>query len=435
MPPEPDDALLGEFVRDGSARIAILAAPELARAVPPVHRPVAESVARQAGSAWSLELSDDDGFVLSTALRVFKIGRSFRRQCGIVADMLTRTANPELREIFGRLGPQTLPAVMSAFFHYFVAHEFIHIEQGLGSDQYRDSDYYMSVVMEADHVADVAGLTIATNASIPELEPLSERERVLLLVAIHIASMHSFANGERLDSHTFRRLLIWYLHFARFSKAAEAPELDSITFVRPWTVALPRLVGEADTEITSTVLAARAADPHPASSDMVIAYHHEDGLYRIHRAALTDANRVHRLAAAIVDAEFDRVRIEFEELLVNNPALVPTRGRRRPSVEWSAGAVLEGLERLKRETAGGEIGSIQATVEDIADDYARLASAVALSGRTTPQLAALLSVGEQTLEQLAVTLQGAIEGQLSQLVSSARRRMISTVDQIAIAAT
>ena len=137
---------------------------------------------------------------------------------------------------------------------------------------------------------------------------------------------------------------------------------------------------------------------------------------------------------AIVNADFDGVRRELEELLVNNPALVPTRGRRRPGIEWAAGAVLDGLERLKREAAGGDADAVRTRVEDIADDYARLMGAVAVSGRATAEIASLMAAGEEALAQLTEEVRNAEGRQLIPAVAPSRRRVISAVDQIAIAA-
>jgi len=231
MPPEFEDPLLAEFIRDSAERIARVGNRKLIADVPKHFRPVAESVARQCAGIWSLELYDGDGFKVSTALQVITIGRGFANQCRRVAEMLTSSSNPELKAIFRKLAANSPAALMSAFAHYFVAHEFVHVEQGLGSDQYQDSDHYMSVVTEADHVADVAGLAIAANAAIPELEALDQRQCILLLVAIHIASMHSFQTAAALDLHAFRRLLSWYLHFARLTKAHECPDLGALGFV------------------------------------------------------------------------------------------------------------------------------------------------------------------------------------------------------------
>ena len=318
-------------------------------------------------------------------------------------------------------------AIMSAFFHYFVAHEFLHVEQGLGSDQYKDSDNYMPIVMEADHVADVAGLVVTAVAGIPELSALSQRDRVLVLVAIHVASMHSFdtRDGTGLDSYAFSRLLIWYLHFARFTKATDCPDFTSPTFSRAWTVTLPRLIGRADQQITLASLVQRAQDPYAANSDVVLAYQHEDGIYRIHRAALTDRTRVLRLAQAIVEARFDDVRVELEELLVNNPAMVP-QPRVSPEVEWAAGAIIDQLEQLGLRS-GATGGASDPQLRSVRTAYDRLRSVARSAAKMTPECKSLLDRGDELLDDLEQNAD-IDSSQLSRL----RRLTLSVVDQIVL---
>ena len=418
------------FLADAAARIAALADPRIEQTVPPYFRAVAASVARQASGGWTIRIVPGHGFSVLCALREFKVGSDFEVQCSQVANMLLKSANPELRAVIAKLA-EPKAAILSAFFHYFMTHEFVHVEQGLGSDQYKDSDLYMPVVMEADHVADVAGLAIATHAIIPELSDLDERAKILLLIAIHIASMHSFSDASELEAYAFNRLLIWYLHFARFSKAQVTPNLSSATMTRQWTVTLPRLLGRTEHTITVDIVATRAAAPYPASSDVVLAFHQEDGLYRIYRAALTDPQRITRLCKAILQSDFDGVRIELEELLVNNPALIPTAAGATPGVEWAAGSVIDSIEMLDR-TASSPPAVKRAAIERMLDNYSSFARAVRAVGTPSPAIQTLLAQARETVEALAMVSEQdeAREGNLSP--PSLRRRALSIVDQIVI---
>lgn len=376
-----------------------------------------------------MTLIDEEGFSIQSAMREFRVARGFDLQCRRVLEMVTGARNPDLRLALERIsGPEARPAaIMSAFFHYFASHEFLHVEQGLGSDQYKDSDSYMPIVMEADHAADVAGLVITSAAGIPELLVLSPRDRVLILVAIHIASMHSFdpCDGTGLDGYAFSRLLVWYLHFARFTKAPDCPDFTSPTFSRAWTVTLPRLIGRADQRITLALLARRGRKPHAANSDVVLAYQHEDGIYRIHRAALTDRERVLRLAQAIVKARFDDVRVELEELLVNNPALIP-EARRSPDVEWAAGAVIDQLEQIGVESRSDGDAPHQ-RLPSVRAAYDRLRSVARSAAKVTPEFKSLLDRGDELLDELERS-DGADASRLSRL----RRLTLSVVDQIVL---
>lgn len=430
MSADPDISL-ALFLRDAPERIARIAEPALRDVVATTFRPEAASVARQASGGWSVTTRADPGFSLSSALREFVIGAPFGVQCAQVCDMVAGSRNPELAAALSRL-PDPPAAILSAFFHYFVIHELLHVEQGLGSDQYLDSELYMPIVMEADHVADVGGLAIAVSAGIPELAPLDDRERVLLFIAVHIAAMHSFGSPGSLDASAFSRLLVWYVHFARFSKARSCPDLSSTTMVRPWIITLPRLVGSADVTITLQQLGGRANSPYPASCDIVLAYHQEDGLYRIHRAAMTDAARTHRLCEAIVNGAFDAVRSELEELLITNPALVPNdQTGRTPGVEWAAGAVIEALERVRQKIAADAGRDAQSAADQALADYARLVAAVRSSASPTPAVTALIGDGREALDHLYESL--AEPDVSSQAVGTLRRRALSIVDQIVLA--
>ena len=429
----------GAFLKDGPARIERLAAPGLIENMPLGCRAAAASVARQAAGGWSLALVDGKDFVVNSSLRELVIPRGFAVQCESVVTMVTTSRNPELRGALAALGDQAavVRGIMSAFFHYFTAHELVHIEQGLGSDQYKDSDLYMPVVMEADYVADVAGLVIAVKAELPELAALSAFQRTILLISIHIASMHSFeplVDG-KMDSNSFSRLLIWYLHFARLTKAGICPMFDSPTFMRSWVITLPRLIGPKDLKISSASLAKRAKRPYAAASDVVLAYHREDGLYRIDRAALTDTDRVRRLCLAVIDQNFDDVRVELEEWLVNNPALLPVAGTRHDAVEWAAGALLETLEALRAPMIAEETGAIRHHIEEARDGYARLILAVRSTVARSDKLQALINDGEAALELLADAFD-ANHAPQAVILSPAtlRRRIMSIVDQIAVEA-
>lgn len=427
---QPDAEGLDLFAAGAVAAIDRLSDPRIAAGVPREFRAAAESIARQAAGGWTLKVTDDLGFAVRTAMRELRLPRSFAGQCRSVLDMVCGAANPELRAVVDALGPVEArrAAVMSAFLHYFVAHELLHVDQGLGSDQYADSDAYMPIVMEADHAADVGGLVVAARCGIPGLGQLDERGVVLLLVAIHIAGMHGFApeDGSGLDSYAFSRLLVWYVHFARFSKAEGAPDFSSPTFVRAWSVMLPRLVSPGDEGITESELDGRIAAPAPAASDVVVAYHHEDGIYRIHRAALTDAGRVGRMAKAVVRADFDAVRIELEELLVNNPALVPRR-RSAPDVEWAVGEVIDQLQGFAGRAALD--GDAPARLPALRSAYDGVRAAMRAGGRGTRELLELLERGDELLDGL----EAAVVDRAPADAGRARRSLLSVVDQIAVA--
>lgn len=416
------------FLDDAPARIARVAAPEVHARVDAAFKPAAASIGRQAAGNWSVKAVPGDGFELSGGLREFSIGEDFARQCMFVESVVLNSTVPDLRDAIARL-TEPRAAILSAFFHYFAVHELLHVEQGLGSQQYKDSDYYMPIVMEADHVADVAGLAITLAARVPELSPLAPREQALLLIAVHIASMHSFGDGYSLDAYAFSRLLVWYLHFARFTKSSEALDLSSITMLRPWIVTFPRLVGREDHIIDARGLDTRIETPYAANSDVALAYHHEDGIFRIHRAVLTDSARIGRLCHAILTARFDTVRHELEEVLVNNPALVPARGARASSVEWAAGTVIERLQAIRDAMPADPRRAMRAG-ELAFEAYLQLVRSVRLFASPSPDIEQLVADARSVLQQLldALVDPAAIDPGWARL----RVQALSLVDQIAV---
>lgn len=420
------------FLDGGAQRIARIAGAGAGGDLDDVFRPAAHSVSRQAAGNWTVATREEDGFMLSSAYRELSFGVSFGKQCARVIEMLEASKVPDLRDALTRLADPPA-AIMAAFFAYFAVHELLHVEQGLGSDQYRDSELYMPIVMEADHVADVAGLAIVLAADIPELGPLDKRQRALVLIAIHIASMHSFADEGSLDGYAFARLLTWYVHFARFNKADVPANLATVDMTRPWVITLPRLIGRSDLTIDAVHVARRSDDPYPATCDVVLAYHHEDGLYRIHRAALTDPQRIARLCKAIVGADFDGGRAELEELLVNNPALVPiAAGTRAPNVEWAAGTVIERLESL-RPLIGSEKPAATDMMELVLDDFLRLTMASRVAFPDQAAVRSLITSAAETLESLRDAITEGTEASARRALAL-RRNALIVVDEIAMAA-
>jgi hypothetical protein len=425
---------LARFLEDAGPRISGLSRPALVADVAPEFRPAAASIARQAEGRWTAAVEEGAGFRMLGSMREFRLGRDFGDQCGRVIAMLAESRNPVLRAIVGRLSASAEAAMMSAFFHYFVAHEFLHVEQRLGSDHYVDSDAYMPIVAEADHVADVAGLAVVLAAPVEELAGLAPYERLVLLVAIHISAMHSFGPpGAGLDGYAFSRLLVWYLHFARVTKGGIMPDLASPPWLRPWIVTLPRLVGRADLLVSRQDLERRADQPYPAGSDLVLAYHHEDGLFRIHRTAFTDEARTLRLACAIIDARFDDVRLELEELLVGNPALVPAPSRSAPGVEWAAGSLMEAMEKVGAAArAGTDVET--ASIEAVRDAVDALRAALRMSGSRNQAVASLAAGMEAEAESFLVSVSRRSAERDPQVVRMQQRRLLSLVEQLVLAA-
>ena len=362
------------------AAMEILAGEEIAKSVPDAYAAAADSIARQAAGGWTAEELQGEGFRVRTYDRTIALSQGFGAQAQSIIEGLRGSRIPDLIAIVAKLGDDD---ILDAFLAFFAAHELLHVEQGLGSDQFEDSDHYMPAVMEADYVTDISGLVVCLHAPIPGLSALAPRERALLLIAIHLFSMHSFVPaGGGVSTYTFTRLSIWYLHFARIHKAQALPDLARPGFARSWVVMFPKLVSDRDETVTAELLSERERAPRAAAPDIVMAFHRDDGLYRLRRAVLTDRARAGRLCAAIVDARFDDVRAELEEPLVDNPWL-SADGEDRAGAElasWTSDA-FAALQNAGDAVRLKDSAAFEAALDGLRIAIARLPSALSRSGR------------------------------------------------------
>lgn len=376
MAERPDPLI--DLIAACTRRMRALAHDGVARSIATEFRGAAASVARQAAGEWTVEAIDGHGFRMRTHDRRILFSRGFADQVLAIIDGLRASEVPKIRSIMHKLGADASDQpIIGAFFSFFAAHELLHVEQGLGSDQYTDTDDYMPAVMQADYVADISGLAICLEADIEEIRTLSRHERALLLAAIHIFSMHSFVTDtDAMDADTFQRLSIWYLHFARIDKAPTCPALDAPSFSRFWVVMFPRLVAAGDRGVTRDLLDKRSKVPIAAKSDILLAYHRDDGLYRLHRALLTADDRAESICRAILAARFDDVRADLEELLLEYPSLVAGDDPASQDLEWRVAATLAALAVLREAAVNDDGNALEEAFHAVRLEAAWLTGAV-----------------------------------------------------------
>ncbi len=375
-----------------------------------------------------MRATKDQGFRVRTYDKTIAFNKSFERQLRCVIDGLRGSSVPELITTLSKL-PSGDGPLIGAFFTFFAAHELLHVEQGLGSDQYKDADFYMPAVMEADYVTDISGLAVCLAADIPHLASLSRREKALLLIAIHLFSMHSFVGAnEAVTGHTFNRLVIWYLHFARVQSVDGDPDFSRPSFARSWVVMFPKLVSDRDGEVTSFLLEERSDAPLAATSDIVLAYHRDNGLFRLHRAVLTDAGRSRRICEAVIEARFDDVRADLEELLIDNPSLTDSTSRGGGELGQILSDLQSALGGLRQAVAGQDADKFENIFDDVRISAARLPGAVSRAvdhpDEAAPALAEIRDCLEGIEDALGATTQwGAVRKQI--------RRLYLPIDTIA----
>lgn len=123
------------------------------------------------------------------------------------------------------------------------------------------------------------------------------------------------------------------------------------------------------------------------------------------------------------------MRHELEEVLVNNPALVPARGARASSVEWAAGTVIEQLQAIRDAMPADPQGAMRAG-ERAFEAYLRMVRSVRLFASPSPDIEQLVTVARSILQQLLEALAdpAAIDPGWTRL----RMQALSLVDQIVV---
>ena len=211
----------------------------------------------------------------------------------------------------------------------FLAHEFFHIEQKLGSDQYADSDHYGAVVAAADYQADLVALDYVFRTSAAP----SEQKWALLfiLLVIHIFVMQEFAPlspKNTMNRAVFDRLLVWHFQAARIGSSRACPDLAHPGFMVMPVISLPRLEPYLGATIKLQDLSGVRRKEKKNLQDMVVALSDADGVLRISRITMTSPERAASLVKAILNQNFETARDETEELFRTHEHLLYFEGKK-----------------------------------------------------------------------------------------------------------
>jgi hypothetical protein len=284
-------------------------------------------IKRYAGEPWELHYYTKSGFDLNSAQKTLFMSKpEFGNLLANIVNHLTETDDRSLGAAIAAVAAETdaKAFIVHAFVRLFLAHEFFHIEQRLGSDQYADSDSYLNVVTAVDYQADLVAIDYVFQ-NIKTVHKADPRSILLLLLAIHIVSMQSFTPSRHLlalDRTSFDRLLVWHFQAARIAGAASAPDLHDPSFKVMPIISFPRL----DAAIRHKVELKHIRDAkQPATEvpqDMVVAICGADYVMRILRLAATRRSRVPDLVEALLREQFAGVRNEFEEFFRTHEVLL-----------------------------------------------------------------------------------------------------------------
>ncbi|MDB5691659.1 MAG: hypothetical protein JWO81_722, partial [Alphaproteobacteria bacterium] len=277
---------------------------------------------QQASRQWSVRLDVEVSvFRFSTAqttlyLRRDKFGEVLQ---GIFFAIL-QEEDTQFKEILHKLALEDWrPLIMDIFLALFVGHEFFHVEQQLGSDQYRDSDSYMSVVSTLDYQADLASLWYLLHRVSPFV-PLGPKEYFYLLLTVHIATIHGFRESEDIfERETFDRLLVWYFQLARVIRSERGPDITHPSVQNMPVISIPAL---KQFPLRLSNFEDDWRNGPTERQDLVVAICDGFGIQRALRMASTDKYRVKKLCHGILSAKTGEVRDQLEELfLVYSPTL------------------------------------------------------------------------------------------------------------------
>jgi hypothetical protein len=322
-------------------------------------------IRKQAGKRWSMQLVEGDGFAIRTVGTTVVFSRSLLCSLlGSVRDQLLDTDDLHVRRIMAKLGrrPAATRASLRLLVLMFLAHEFLHIEQQLGSDQYVDSDEYMDAVAAVDYQADVAAISYV--AALGQHEGvLTKHELLTLLTTLHIMMMNAFA--QKVSRPDFDRLLLWHFQSARIARSEDVEDMLHPALQNRPVISLPALNGVAGDELTPESFNLRRNEEPGTKLDIVVAAADGSGIVRLFRMAASDPERVRRLAGAIVMKDLGSVRRELEEFFLTHAAAM---GFRRPSDFRIAldAALAIGEELRKRD------GRIDAEDRLVADFFVRV---------------------------------------------------------------
>lgn len=278
-------------------------------------------IRRNADRGWTLA-TDYDGEMFDTrsTRRQLRVNpTNFARLLSHIVSQFDAVSESHLREVYDALGdPSDRREVISDLFAMiFMAHELLHIDQRLGSDQYKDSDAYPLAVAETDYQADVAAF-VHVLAVAPTAHLLSTRQSITLMMAVHIATMQAFPTDGTISRDAFDRRLIWHFQLARAMRSTAEPSLLHPCVQRRPVIELPQyraLTGDGLTEDHFTVPRNDAAG---TKQDVVVAVADGRGVVSIHRLASTDDDRIRVLAKGVLRGNFSAVRDALEEFFADN---------------------------------------------------------------------------------------------------------------------
>jgi hypothetical protein len=314
-PPLQSPRLQDQF----AAAIGALRAPPRGKPGPPFAA-LRKIVADRAAANWTMTLLED-GFRINHPQSKLEISIDLAER--LAANLIKRIDTSGDREIVAIVeaikpsGNKINDIALRLFLCLFLAHEWIHQEQRLGSFQYRDSDSYPESVLSVDYQADIASIEYLTAVTQPASLGLTDQQLLILLIYLHICTMQFFspsAKSGTLDLPALRRLLVWHFQLARVVATKTKIDLRHPSFINEPIIEFPKLLGALSQGVTLEALTQRLNDLGGARQDIVVTIRDAEAVARIIRVSSTDNDRTQLLLTAILNEDQEKAREQIQEL-------------------------------------------------------------------------------------------------------------------------
>jgi len=279
---------------------------------------------------WQIEFNGQVGFFTNSAQKTLTVSADFGK---LISNTIYHIENSNDRSVqfaISRLSKSFSPrqVISDIIVGLFLSHELLHIEQGLGSYQYRDADHYMQAVSLVDYQADIAAMDVLLCALFDDSDPVVLRASFYLMIVAHIKVMQYFSPSAELGEismRAFERLLVWHFHAARVAQLKHLPDMNHPSLAQMPVISIPKLdyhyarMGKINSQSARSML---DNNPSDLRVDLVVAAFRGDGVAEISRETFTQADRMSLLVEALINEDFKGAREGFEEFLTNNKALL-----------------------------------------------------------------------------------------------------------------
>jgi hypothetical protein len=327
-------------------------------------RELSRVIAQLAARDWTLVVHNDaQSFDVSRTQDTVSFSRTaFGAVCKTIVDSIASSTDVAIVRIWRKLEERGDAAsfLLQAYLATFLGHEFLHLEQHLGSDQYKDSDDYSTVVAAVDYQADIGAIQHVTAAYDEASGPLTRTEFLVLLLAAHICSMHGFTPGDHnaaFPGDVFERLLVWNFQFARAAGSDHPVHAGHLSLEVMPVINLPRMGRVSGDPVPPDFGDRLSNSAASARQDIVVSVPDARGILTIKRLVSTDGARVGNLVSAVVSGDLAIAREQLGEFFATHAVLLDLRrgSSRRAGLIQGLSAAFSAATELRAQVEAGQL--------------------------------------------------------------------------------